>query len=92
MKKTNLPTFKEKRFISWDEVRSLCIEKRWYTRGTNEQYTELAIFVEDLEEVTTEDLVIIANDILEHSNTEYGLETILWELNRASCVQFIREA
>lgn len=92
MKKTNLPTFKEKRFISWDEVRRLCIEKRWYTRGTNEQYTELAIFVEDLEEVTTEDLVIIANDILEHSNTEYDLEAILWELNRASCVQFIREA
>ncbi len=91
MKKTNLPTFKEKRFISWDKVRNLCIEKRWYTRGTNGQYTELAIFVEDLEEVTIEDLVIIANDILEHSETEYNLEGILWELIRTSWVQFIRE-
>lgn len=91
MKKNNLPTFKEVRLITWDEVRSLCIAKRWYTRGTNEQYSDLAAFVDDLEEATTADLVIIANDILEHSDTEYNLEAILWELNRASCVQFIQE-
>lgn len=89
MKKTNLPTFTEKRFITWDDVRSLCITKRWYTRGTNEQYSELAAFVEDLEEATTADLVIIANDILEHSDTKYDLEAILWELNKASNTQFV---
>ena len=90
-KREALPRFKEVRTVSWDEVRSLCIAKGWYTRGNNEQYSALAGYIFDLEEVTTEDLVYIASDILEHSNTDYDLEAILWELNRACNTCFVHE-
>lgn len=86
----NLPKFKEVRTISWDSVRNLCIAKEWYTRGDNEAYSELAGYVSDMEEATTEALAIIANDIYEHSNTAYCVEAIMWELNRASNTLFIR--
>lgn len=90
-KREALPRFTEVRTVSWDEVRSLCIAKRWYTRGSNEQYSALAGYICDLEKVTTEDLVYIASDILEHSNTEYNLEAILWELNRVCNTCFVHE-
>lgn len=90
-KKKSLPRFKEVRTVSWDEVRSLCIAKRWYTKGNNEQYSALAGYIFNLEKVTTEDLVYIASDILEHSNTEYDLEAILWELNKVCNTYFVHE-
>lgn len=90
-RKKSLPKFKEVRTVSWDEIRSICMAKGWYTRGTCEQYSNLAGYVFDLEEVTTEDLVYIANDILDHSSTEYNLEAILWELNRVCNISFIHE-
>lgn len=90
-KRKALPRFKEVRTVSWDEVRSLCMAKRWYTRGSNEQYSALAGYIFELEEVTTEDLVYIASDILEHSSTEYDLEAILWELSRVCNTCFVHE-
>ena len=90
-RKKSLPKFKEVRTVSWDEIRSLCMAKEWYTRGTCEQYSNLAGYVFDLEEVTTEDLVYIASDILEHSDTEYDIEAILWELNRVCNTSFEHE-
>lgn len=90
-RRKNLPKFKEVRTVSWDEIRNLCIAKEWYTRGNNEQYNALAGYVFDLEEITTENLVYIASDILDHSSTEYNLEAILWELNRVCNTSFIHE-
>ena len=86
--KESLPKFKEVRTVSWDEIRSLCMAKGWYTRGTCEQYSNLAGFVYDMEEATAEDLVYIASDILEHSDTKYDIEAILWELNRVCNTSF----
>lgn len=90
MKTRELPKYKEVRSIDFESVRSKCIEKNWYTGGTLREYQELADFVYDLEEVTVEDLVAIASDILEHSHTEYNLEAILWELNKICNVYFVR--
>lgn len=90
-RKKSLPKFKEVRTVSWDEIKTLCIKKGWYTRGTSEQYSNLARFVYDMEEATTEDLVYIASDILEHSDTEYDIEEILWELNRVCNTSFKHE-
>lgn len=86
----NVMKFTEKRFITWDAVRSLCIEKNWYTSGTNEEYGEMLAFVEELEEATTEALTIIATDIYKHSNTDYCIESIMWELNRICNTQFMK--
>lgn len=86
----NIPKYKEVRIITWDSVRNLCIAKEWYTRGDNKAYSELAGYVSDLEEATTEALAVIAHDIYEHSNTDYCVEAIMWELNRASNTQFAR--
>lgn len=86
----NVMKFTEKRFITRYAVRSLCIEKNWYTSGTNEEYGEMLTFVEELEEATTEALAIIATDIYKHSNTDYCIESIMWELNGICNTQFIK--
>lgn len=86
-----LPKYREVKSIDFESVRGKCIEKRWYTRGTTKEYTALADYILDLEEVTTENLVVIANDILEHSETDYNIEAILWELNRVCNTYFIHE-
>ena len=35
-----------KMFINFDSVRAVCIEKEWYTRGTNADYEKLHDFIE----------------------------------------------
>lgn len=76
--------------ISWDDIHDLCKEKNFYTKGTRDEYTNLAELVFDWEnteqQVTTEMLQIVAEDILEHSETVYSLEAIMFELSR-KCVR-----
>ena len=86
-----LPKYRDVKSIDFESVREKCIVKRWYTRGTTKEYTDLADYIFDLEEVTTENLVVIANDILEHSETDYDIEAILWELNKMCNTYFIHE-
>lgn len=91
MRKEGLPQYKEVKTIDFESVRGKCIEKGWYTRGTAAEYEELADYIYERDEVTVEDLVVIATDILEHSDTEYNVEAILWELNRVCNVYYVRE-
>lgn len=86
-----LPKYREVKSIDFESVREKCIEKRWYTRGTTEEYTALADYIFNLKEVATENLVAIGSDILEHSETDYDIEAILWELNRACNTYFVHE-
>lgn len=80
---------KESSVMYWDMVRSLCISKNLYTRGTAEQYRELEKIIDSWQqsenEVTTEMLQIVAENILEHSETEYEIESLMFEISR-SCV------
>ena len=91
MRKEGLPKYREVKSIDFESVRGKCIAKGWYTKGTVAEYEELADFIYDLEEATVEDLVVIANDILEHSDTEYNMEAILWELNKVCNVYYVRQ-
>lgn len=80
--------FTEKRVMSPDRLRALCIERNWYTRGNNEEYSRLLDRVTDCcgcaENLTTDKLVEIAIDIYDHSEiTYYTIEAILFELSRA---------
>lgn len=76
--------------MSWDDVRSLCIAKNLYTRGTSEDYTKLSQLVnywdDNEKDITTQMLQVVAEDILEHSSTEYNLEALMLEMQR-SCVR-----
>ena len=58
----------EKRLLPKEELRNLCIENWWYTQGTNEDYENL--FDYDAENMTTENIVRLAENIKEHSNIE----------------------
>lgn len=60
--------YKEIRKLSSSELRALCIEQDWYTGGTNEEYYNLMSMTEK-ENITTDDIVEIATDIIEHSDT-----------------------
>ena len=57
----------ETRIINHNDLRKLCIEKNWYTYGTNEEYSDLLDFVASTK-MDTKNLVLVANDIIKHSN------------------------
>ena len=72
--------FIEKRVLYNDDLRNLCISKNWYTKGDNEQYSKLLKKCND--NMTTEDIIEIAEDILQHSKTEHYLESIAFEISK----------
>lgn len=71
---------KETRKLYSEELRMLCIKRNWYTEGTNAEYIPLLNAVDKLENVTTEDIVNIASNVLEYSKTEYPLSSICFEI------------
>lgn len=73
--------YKEVRKIREDDLRNLCIAKRWYTRGDNTAYNHLLNdLAGDKENITTDDIVEIALDIMEHSNTDQELTSICFDV------------
>lgn len=73
---------KETRLLHSENLRKLCIEKNWYTLGYTEQYSQLLTSVDEKENITTEDIVEIATDILDKSETDYPLSSICFEVAR----------
>lgn len=83
--------YKETRMIDSQSVRKLCIDKGWYTSGTNEEYAHLLFdLVGRIDNVKIGDLVKIATDIKEHSDTDYEITSIMYELAKV-CVSFFEE-
>lgn len=60
--------YRETRVMSADSLRELCINEDWYTCGTNEEYTKLLTSVSKNNNIDTDDLVEIAQNIVDHSN------------------------
>lgn len=60
--------YKEVRRLHSTDLRALCIREDWYTGGTNEEYARLMEMTEK-ENITTDDIVEIATDIIEHSDS-----------------------
>ena len=58
--------YKEIRKLYSTDLRSLCIRENWYTGGTNEEYARLMDMTMK-DNITTDDIVEIATDIIEHS-------------------------
>lgn len=66
-----MTNYKEIRRISACNLRALCISMNWYTRGNNEAYSHLLIdLAEHKENLTTADIIEIAEDIAAHSDLD----------------------
>ena len=83
--------YKEVRKISADKIRALCISKDWFTNGTNEEYDVLLQYGFSDMEITTDELVEMAELILEHSDTDYEIISIMYELNAECCYTYFEE-
>lgn len=71
--------YAEVRKVSACSLRSLCIKNNWYTNGDNEEYSHLLIdLADDKDNITTDDIVEIAQDIYDHSDTDYDVESIMF--------------
>ena len=80
---------REIRRISLHDLRNLCIEKDWYTKGDNEDYNRLLInLADDKENITTDDIVEIAQDIMAHSETDQELTSICFDVARIAITFF----
>lgn len=82
---------KEMRYISPEEVRSLCIERNWYTCGDNEQYSYMLSVLCDKENITTQDMIIIATDIRTHSETDASIAEVATALANISTTIFYED-
>lgn len=60
--------YKEIRTLSSISLRELCIAEGWYTGGTNEEYENL-LYMTNKDTITTDDIVEMATDIIEHSQS-----------------------
>lgn len=85
---------KETRVLSFENLRSLCIRRNWYTRGTCEDYENLFNRLRDENlnpiHVSTEVLYDLAQDIMAHSKIEddYGITDVMYELATSCYVYF----
>ena len=90
-----MKNYGEIRKLSAENVRQLCINKNWYTKGSQEEYVALLNKIEDIRDsdvsVTANQLGEIAENILEHSDTTYTVESIMWELNRVANTCFYKK-
>lgn len=60
--------YREIRTLSTTNLRGLCIMEDWYTGGTVKEYSNLMEMTRK-DNITTDDIVEIATDIIEHSET-----------------------
>lgn len=82
--------YKEVRKIEASAIRKLCIKHDWFTRGTNEEYELLLNYGFSHQEITVDELVEMAELILEYSDTDYELTSIMFELNEI-CYSYFEE-
>ena len=81
--------YKEVSRISADSLRNLCVTKKWYTRGNNAEYGHLLYDMTDSKEnITTDDIVEIAQDIIEHSNTDQELISVCFDIAKIAVTFF----
>jgi hypothetical protein len=83
---------KEKRILPGDDLRRLCIDKNWYTCGCNKEYDAMFKLIYECENVETATIVKIAEDIKTHSDTDYEVTNICFEIAEICHSVFFKEA
>lgn len=86
---------KEIRVIYGDKVRDACIENRWFTCGSIEEYELFLDSIYKMEiknrNITTTRLSNIATQIKLYSDTEYVVASIMFVLANSCCKSFFLE-
>lgn len=81
--------YREVRRIYSEELRELCIKNRWYTKGTAAEYAHLLNeLAHEKENITTDDIVEIAQDVVEHSDTDQEFTSICFDIARIAVTFF----
>lgn len=84
--------YHEIRRISAYDLRALCIKQNWYTEGTEEEYGKLLIQkAAHKSNINIDDIVEIAEDIKEHSETLYTVEDIMSIVAQATITYIERD-
>lgn len=84
--------YTEKRTTSIDDLRGLCISRNWFTRATCKEYDAFLTKAAVLDNITTDDLVELAEAVKEHSDCDdMEIETIMWYLPTACSTTFERD-
>ena len=82
--------YTEKRILSKESLRRLCIDEGYFTRGTSEEY-DAFLKLADKENITTDDIFIIAERIAKYSRrTEETITAIMFRIARV-CVTLFQE-
>lgn len=83
--------YKEIRRISACDLRNLCISEDWYTCGDNDEYGHLLLDLAGRKEnITTDDIVEIASDIIEHSDLSVtDFETVAYKVANIAVVTIV---
>jgi len=71
----------EKRTITYDSLKNLCINNQWYTIGTTKEFENLLMQAEKTN-LTAQDIGNMAYDIVKHSITEDTIDMICFEIAR----------
>ncbi len=83
--------YKEIRRIFAYNLRGLCVKKGWYTAGDDDEYDHLLFdLANNKKNITTADIIAIAEDIMEHSEMEPDrtVENVAFEVARIASVRF----
>lgn len=84
--------YTETRDISSYRMRELCIAQGWFTLATNTEYDRFLRKAAAIENITTDDLVELATDVKEWSDTDMEIENIMWHIAKACYVYFTSES
>lgn len=85
--------YKEIRKIDASALRQLCIYNDWYTAGDNDEYRHLLYdLANNKENISTEDIIEIAQDIMAHSELDENctVSCIAFEVARIARVSFVK--
>ena len=82
--------YREVRRIYADDLRNLCIAKGWYTRGCTGDYEVLLYnMAEAKHNISTDDIVEIAQDIMEHSEeTDQDFTSVCFDIAKIALTFF----
>lgn len=83
---------KEERIWHSEYMYHMCRSEGFYTRGDNEEYCTLLCFVDD-NAPTPQNIATAAQDILDHSDTDLTIESIMQLITKecTRCVYSIGE-
>lgn len=77
--------YTETRKMNMSDLQALCVRKNWYDEGNNEDYMEMLLSVQGDANITTADILCMAQNIASHSrdlsvHIKEDLEAVCFEL------------